>query len=135
MFTIEQIKAAHSKVKSGADFPGYIQEIKILGVTSYEHFVSDGHIQYYGTNDFTISADAKWTLMQVEQVGSVEKLQHALTIHQQGQTDYPTFCKQSVEAGVEKWVVDITKMVCIYYDKAGNQMLVETVPTPKEQRV
>ncbi len=28
MFTVEQIKAAHSKVKSGADFPSYIKEIK-----------------------------------------------------------------------------------------------------------
>lgn len=34
MFTIEQIKTAHSQVKSGADFPAYIQEIKKLGDTS-----------------------------------------------------------------------------------------------------
>jgi hypothetical protein len=32
MFTIEQIKQAHNKVKSGADFPKYIQEIKKLGM-------------------------------------------------------------------------------------------------------
>ncbi|WP_449397691.1 hypothetical protein [Chryseobacterium wanjuense] len=30
-FTIEQIKAEHQKVKSGADFPRYIQAIKDLG--------------------------------------------------------------------------------------------------------
>jgi hypothetical protein len=30
MFTLEQIKQAHSQVKSGADFPRYIQTIKIL---------------------------------------------------------------------------------------------------------
>ena len=36
MFTVEQIKAAHSKVQSGADFPAYIREIKELGVTHYE---------------------------------------------------------------------------------------------------
>jgi Protein of unknown function (DUF1398) len=35
MFKVEQIKAAHGKVKSGADFPSYIREIKVLGVTSY----------------------------------------------------------------------------------------------------
>ena len=32
MFTLEQIKLAHSKVKSGADFPAYIKELKALGV-------------------------------------------------------------------------------------------------------
>ena len=47
MFTAEQIKAAHSKVKSGADFPSYIQEIKALGVTHYEAYVTDGHIDYH----------------------------------------------------------------------------------------
>lgn len=42
MFTVEQIKAAHSKVKSGADFPAYIQEIKSLGVTHYEAYSLTG---------------------------------------------------------------------------------------------
>jgi hypothetical protein len=35
MCTVAQIKAAHSKVKSGADFPAYIKESKALGVTQY----------------------------------------------------------------------------------------------------
>lgn len=34
-FTVAQLKTAHGKVKSGADFPSYIQEIKALGVTHY----------------------------------------------------------------------------------------------------
>jgi uncharacterized protein YbcV (DUF1398 family) len=128
MFTIEQIKTAHSKVKSGADFPSYIQEIKTLGVTAYEHFVSDGHIQYYGANDFVLSAEAKWAQINVSDLSSSEKLKQALVIHQQGQTNYPTFCKQSAEAGVEKWIVDITQMICTYFDKTNHQMVVETVP-------
>ena len=130
MFTIEQIKTAHSKVKSGADFPGYIQEMRSLGVIAYEHFVSDGHIEYYGANEFKISAPAKWPLVEVAETGSAEKLKYALAIHQQGKTDYPTFCNQSAEAGVEKWIVDITKMVCVYYDMAGNQLLLEAITTP-----
>ena len=44
MFTVVQIKKAHSKVISGADFPSYIQEIRKLGVTHYEAYVTDGHI-------------------------------------------------------------------------------------------
>lgn len=128
MFTIEQIKTAHSKVKSGADYPSYIQEIKTLGVTAYEHFVSDGHIQYYGADDFVLSAEAKWAPINVSNLSSKEKLKQALVIHQQGQTNYPTFCKQSAEAGVEKWIVDMTKMICTYYDKANNKLIEETIP-------
>jgi hypothetical protein len=39
MFAIEQIKAAHSKVKSGADFLNYVQDLIKLGITSYETLV------------------------------------------------------------------------------------------------
>src|SRR5690606_35400445 len=60
MFTAEQIKAAHSKVKSGADFPVYIKEMKSLGVTHYEAYVTDGHIDYHGANDYTPKVPAKY---------------------------------------------------------------------------
>ncbi len=129
MFTIEQIKAAHSKVKTGADFPSYVQEMKSLGILFYEHFVSDGRIQYQGLNNFTLSANAKWTLVEVAKTGNNESLKNSLLIHQQGQTDYLTFCKQAAEAGVEKWIVDMRNMTCTYYDRLSNKMLVEEIPT------
>lgn len=127
-FTIEQIKAAHSKVKSGADFPAYVQEMRGLGISSYEHYVSDGHIRYYGKDGFRLSADAKWAPVQIAPTGSEAALKQALAIHQQGKTDYPTFCRQAAEAGVELWTVDMQEMACTYYDKAGNKMLVERIP-------
>jgi len=43
MFTLNQVKQAHSKVKSGADFPAYIVAIKTLGVVYYQTYVTDGH--------------------------------------------------------------------------------------------
>ena len=130
MFTIQQIKTAHAKVKSGADFPSYIQEMKIIGVVAYEHFVGDGRILYYGINYFTISAEAKWIPIEVAEIGVEEKLKHALSLHQKGQTDYPTFCKQAAKAGVDKWTVDLIKMICTYYDKSDNEMVIEIVPAP-----
>ena len=53
MFTQEQISSSHSKVKSGAGFPAYINELKQLGVTHYETFVADGH------TDFLVASDCK----------------------------------------------------------------------------
>ena len=35
-FTIGQIKQAHQKMKSGADFPNYIQALKNLGIARFE---------------------------------------------------------------------------------------------------
>lgn len=48
MFAIEQIKTAHSKVKSGADFLNYVQDLIKLGITSYETLVADGKTTYFG---------------------------------------------------------------------------------------
>lgn len=129
MFTLDQIKNAHAKMKSGADFPAYVQELKSLGIRTYEHMVADGQIFYQGEAENKISGPAKWPPMPISTIGSKEKLQHALSIHQQGQTNYPTFCQQAAEAGVEKWVLDLDKMLCIYMDACNAELLVEKVPT------
>ena len=129
MFTVEQIKEAHSKVKSGADFPAYIQEIKALGVIHYEAYVSDGHIDYHGYNDYTVKVLAKYTSLVVVDSTDSELFKIELKAHQQGKTDYFTFCKDCAENGIEKWIVNLDEMTCIYYDKIGNEILVEQIPT------
>jgi Phage envelope protein len=128
MFTIEQIKAAHAKVKSGADFPAYVQELIRLGVKSYDTFVSDGHAVYRGENNYQKVSTAKYETLTVANKSDETAFKLKLKIHQQGQTDYMTFCRDAAEAGVEKWTVDMQQMTCIYYDKAGNNMLAETIP-------
>lgn len=128
MFIIDQIKEAHSKVKSGADYPNYVQALIKLGVTSYGTYVSDGHAEYFGKNNYSIQSGAKYPAIQVAEKSAIEKFKQYLKIHQQGETDFPTFCKHSAETGVEKWVVDTDEMTCTYYDKTGNKMLEEAIP-------
>ncbi|MFP5039405.1 DUF1398 domain-containing protein [Parasediminibacterium sp. JCM 36343] len=128
MFTLEQIKAAHSKVKSGADFPAYIQDIKKFGVTFYETFVTDGHTDYYGANDYKTSSPAKYEALTIEETSNAAAFKADLKAHQQGKTDYPSFCSDCAKSGIEKWAVCIEKMTCTYYDKAGNEVLVEIIP-------
>lgn len=128
LFTVEQIKTAHGKVKSGADFPSYIQEIKSLGVTHYEAYVSDGHIDYHGANDYTVKVPAKYELLTIADTAKIEQFKAALAAHQQGKTDFLTFIKMCATFGVEKWAICMSKMTCTYYDKAGNEILVEEIP-------
>ncbi|MFN8343715.1 MAG: DUF1398 family protein [Spirosomataceae bacterium] len=128
MFTAEQIKAAHSKVKSGADFPAYIQDIKKLGVTFYETFVTDGHTDYYGANDYKTSSVAKYGTLTIARTSNIEQFKTDIKAHQQGKTDYPTFCNDCAKSGIEKWGVSIDKMTCAYYDKAGNEIWTEQIP-------
>ncbi len=128
MFTIEDVKAAHSKVRTGADFPAYIQDIIKLGVTRYETFVADGHAEFYGTNGETAQWEAKYAAKQIADESDKEQFIQDLRSHQQGNTDYMRYCSDSAMSGIEKWVVELEKMTCTYYDKAGNEILVEQIP-------
>lgn len=128
MFTIEQIKTAHGKVKSGADFPAYIKEIKALGVTNYEAYVSDGHINYHGDNNYTAKVPEKYASLAIADIAKIEEFKAELLAHQQGKTDYLTFIKMCAENGIKKWEICMSKMTCTYFDKAGNEILVEQIP-------
>lgn len=129
MFTIDQILSAHSKVKSGADFPAYIQDLKKLGVTSYTTFVTDGHTEYFGDDDFKAASHPKYEILGISPNANADVFKSDLKAHQQGQSDYLTFCTQAAKSGVEKWTCDLIKMTCTYFDKDGNEILVEQIPT------
>ncbi|MEJ0056023.1 MAG: DUF1398 family protein [Bacteroidota bacterium] len=129
MFTVEQIQQAHSKVKSGADFPSYIREIKTFGITYYETYVSDGHTDYFGANDYRATAPAKYAALTIANECDVRQFKADLVAHQQGQTSYLTFIEASAALGIEKWAVCMEKMTCTYYDKSHNEVLVEKIPS------
>lgn len=128
MFTLEEIKAAHGKVKSGADFPAYIQEIKALGVTHYEAYVGDGHIDYRGANNYTVKVPEKYAPLAIADRPNTKEFKAELLAHQQGKTDYLTFIKMCADTGIEKWEIRMDKMSCTYFDRSGNEVLTEQIP-------
>jgi uncharacterized protein YbcV (DUF1398 family) len=128
-FTLEEMLAAHAKTKTGADFPKYIQEIKAMGLVTYDFFVKDGVIIYHGENGYEVKGYPKYEPLTINKTANAEALKHTITIHQQGQTDFITFCNQAADAGVEKWTIDTHHMVCNYAGQNGNIMVSEPIPT------
>ena len=128
MFTVEQIEQAHQKVKSGADFPKYIQEIKQLGVKGFETWVKDSHTDYFGTNSYKTQSNPQYAELSIEGKSNKEKFVDYLRTHQRGETNYSAFCAHCAETGIEKWIVDLEKMTCTYFDKSGVEILVEQIP-------
>lgn len=128
MFTIEEIKTAHSKVKSGAEFPSYIKEIKTLGVTFYEVFVCDGRTDYHGENDYKTSAPPKYNTIEIASDYNAAGFKADLKAHQQGKTDYMTFIADCAKNGVAKWAVCLDKFTCTYFNVAGDEILEEQIP-------
>lgn len=128
MFTLQQIQQAHSKVKSGADFPAYVQDLKNLDVAGYIAFVSDGHTIYFGYPDFQITSPAKYEVLDVSSNLDKSQFESDLKAHQQGKTDFLTFCKDCAKSGINKWILDFNKMTCTYFGKDENEVLTEQIP-------
>lgn len=128
MFTLDQIKEAHSKVKSGADFPAYIKELIALDIIEYDSYVIDGHTNYFGSDGYHVVAPAKYAPLNVANKCQIEEFKIRLKNHQLDQTDFPTFIADCASTGVKKWVVDLKKLTCTYFDKEGNEVLVEKIP-------
>lgn len=130
MFSIEEIKAAESKIKTGADFPQFIKEIKALGVVRNDVYVANGLSVYFNSDDYSVQASPdEYPELVINSEPSAEKLEHALNIHQRGETDYFTFCKQAADAGVEKWVIDLNSMTCSYLDTKQTELVKEGIPS------
>ncbi len=128
MFTEQMITEAHAKMKSGADYPAYVAELKAMGIIRYDFMADTGMNVYYG-NDQRVEVAPKYASLPVADVASPAKLRHTIEIHQQGQTDFMTFCLQATASGVQKWVSDLEEMAVIYMDKGGNEILREPIPT------
>lgn len=127
MFTIEQVHEAFNKIKSGSDFPQFVQNLRAIGVIHYDNFVSDGRTRYYGLDNFILTSESKYPTIDINNLSSPNKLKHAISTHQQGGTDYLTFCKQASDAGVEKWTTHMIEMTVTYLDKQGNSLAVEPI--------
>jgi uncharacterized protein YbcV (DUF1398 family) len=130
MFTIDQINSAHSKVKSGADYPNYVQEIIRLGVTGYETYVEDGNAIYFGNENERIESGPKYKRLTVNDKSDKDKFQTDLKAHQEGKTNFPGFCLDAAHSGIEKWIVNMSAMTCTYLDKTGKMLVRETIPSP-----
>ena len=128
MFTLTQIQDTHAKVKSGADFPKYIQDLKDLWVTAYSIFVDDGHAEYHGNDDIIISP-AKYDILDIHTTTDKAWFVANLKLHQQGGSDYMTFCQHAAQAGITKRVIEMDEMTCTYYDHDDNKVLVEIIPS------
>ena len=128
-FTIDDIKTEHQKVKSGADFPQYIQAIKILGVSHYTTYVSDGNTEYFDQENQSIQTGKKYNTLTISRQLNLENFKSRLKLHQQGGTDYKTFCNDCAENGIKGWKMDLYPMTCTYFDENEDDVLTEQVPS------
>ncbi len=127
MFTIEQVNVLHTRLGEAETLFEYVRALKAIGVTKYDSYLTDGHSEYFGKDGHkVISPPAHDTLSIAEQSNTEDFLKH-LKLHEQGKTTYLEMSQGLAASGVEKWTVDTSQLIMIFYDKAGNEMLVERI--------
>ena len=84
MFTLKDIKDAHSMVKSGADFQNYVRDLIKIGIKKYDFFVRDGHALYFGDNDYQLKSKPAYKVLNIANISDKERFKHYLKNHQRG---------------------------------------------------
>lgn len=127
MFTIEQINELHDRLGNAETLLQYVQGLRAIGVEKYDSYLTDGHSEYAGKGNQTVISPAAHEKLSISETSNRDDFLKHLKLHEQGKTSYVEMSKGLAESGIEKWTVNTSKLTMIFYDKAGNEMLVEKI--------
>ncbi|HHC5944100.1 TPA: DUF1398 domain-containing protein [Staphylococcus aureus] len=126
-FTFSEIQQAHQQF-TGVDFPKLFKAFKDMGMTYNIVNIQDGTATYVHQSEDDIVTSSVKSNHPVAPSSNQSILQDVLTRHQQGQTDFETFCNEMAEAGIYKWHIDIQAGTCTYIDLKEQAIISELIP-------
>ena len=127
MFTLKQINALHSRLGRAQTFLEYVRALSAIGVEKYDSYLADGHSEYFGSSGEQINSPAAHEELAIAEKSDRKSFLEHLGLHGQGETGYLEMSRGLAESGIEKWTVDVGHTTMIYYDRAGNEILVEKI--------
>ena len=127
MFTLEQIDDIHDRLGSQDTLVQYLQALNAIGVERTDSFIADGHSEHFGQGGEKVVTPPAHEVLTIAGTSSRDGLVEALALHGQGKTSYAEMSKALAGSGVEKWSFDTNALTIAYYDKTGNELLVEAV--------
>jgi uncharacterized protein YbcV (DUF1398 family) len=104
-----------------------VRALKALGVVRYDSYLADGHSEYFGQGGHRVVSPPVHEVLPVAETGQRETFLQHLRRHEQRQTTYLEMSRGLAQSGIEKWTVDTRRMTITYYDKSGEEMLVEQI--------
>lgn len=130
-FSLAAIQEAHSKF-TGVDFPKLIKEFQRMGMVKNSFNLQNGVVAYEHQEGEQIIVQSAAVDVPIPAVSSSTTALDVLKRHQAGETDFLTFCREIAGAGVYKWVSDMEKMTCSYYNLHNDAVVVENIPSVTE---
>ncbi|MBF2467188.1 DUF1398 domain-containing protein [Listeria welshimeri] len=115
--------------ENAGDFPKVIQGFKELGVTKYQFLVQRGVYVFWDEEENMVEATLNGVPMPVSTEISAEKLRVAIKEAQAGRIDFEQFVTLAGLAGIGLWEADLAAMKVTYIDNAGNDLVIEPIPS------
>ncbi|MBC2199998.1 DUF1398 family protein [Listeria welshimeri] len=115
--------------ENAGDFPKVIQGFKELGVTKYQFLVQRGVYVFWDEEENIVEATLNGVPMPVSTEISAEKLRVAIKEAQAGRIDFEQFITLAGLAGIGLWEADLAAMKVTYIDNAGNDLVIEPIPS------
>ncbi|HCU6926287.1 TPA: DUF1398 family protein [Staphylococcus aureus] len=126
-FKLSAIQQAHQQF-TGVDFPKLFKAFKDMGMTYNIVNIQDGTATYVHQSEDDIVTSSVKSNHPVAPSSNQSIVQDVLTRHQQGQTDFETFCDEMAQSGIYKWHIDIQAGTCTYIDLQEQAIISELIP-------
>ncbi|HDB5872182.1 TPA: DUF1398 family protein [Staphylococcus aureus] len=126
-FKLSAIQQAHQQF-TGVDFPKLFKAFKDMGMTYNIVNIQDGTATYVHQSEDDIVTSSVKSNHPVAPSSNQSIVQDVLTRHQQGQTDFETFCDEMAQAGIYKWHIDIQAGTCTHIDLQEQAIISELIP-------
>ncbi|HHC8778508.1 TPA: DUF1398 domain-containing protein [Staphylococcus aureus] len=126
-FKLSAIQQAHQQF-TGVDFPKLFKAFKDMGMTYNIVNIQDGTATYVHQSEDDIVTSSVKSNHPAAPSSNQSIVQDVLTRHQQGQTDFETFCDEMAQAGIYKWHIDIQAGTCTYIDLQEQAIISELIP-------
>ena len=127
MFTLEQIDDAHKRLGNAATLGAYLRALNTIGVERFTSYVRDGHSEFFGSDGYRLSSPAVHELLTVADRSDRAQFLEHLELHSKRSTSYFELSKGLADSGIEQWTMDTRALTVTYYNKAGNDLLKESI--------
>lgn len=128
MLTLTQIKESAEDIRTGADLPSFVQQLKEGGVIRIDIYVVDGMAAFFWRNGDAMQTSSAYPNIDINNDDCAMALLRSIQTHQKGLFDFRTFCYEAANAGVEKWVINLDDMEVNYFNSCGSIILQEEIP-------
>jgi uncharacterized protein YbcV (DUF1398 family) len=127
MFSLDQISKIHDDFGNADNLALYLRELNAIGVIKYDSFITDGHSEYFGEDDYKLVSGPIHASLTVANKIDRDKFLESLKLHKQLKTSYLKMSKSLADSGIAKWTFDTNKLTLTYYSKDDDEMLMEAI--------